>query len=232
MTIINLLSIDTSTSACSVAIMQNDQIIAHRWQLAPKSHTQLILMLVDEALHEAKLTLSQLTGLALAVGPGSFTGIRIAAGVVQGLAFGLNLPVALISSLATMAQGAHRLYQSKQVLVVLDAHMQQIYGGAYQLNQHGLMTALMSDCLSTPEEIQFPKAIKDQEWVGIGSGWTVYGPILKEKFKLSINNVYEDLILDAQDIAYLARAKFIVGETVSADKVLPVYLGDYAVGKN
>ena len=102
-----LLAIDTSTDACSIALWLDGQVI-QRHLVLPRQHVRLALPMLQELLTEADLSLSQLDGLVLGSGPGSFTGIRIAAGLVQGLAFGLNIPVVCISTLRTIAQGLYR----------------------------------------------------------------------------------------------------------------------------
>jgi len=134
----NLLAIDTATDACSLALWLDGNII-QRHSVTPRQHVRLALPLMNELLLEASIHLSQLDGLVLGAGPGSFTGLRIAAGLVQGLAFGLNLPVVPISTLRTMAQGLYREAGLEKVLVTLDAGMGQVYTGEYVLGTDGVM---------------------------------------------------------------------------------------------
>lgn len=134
----NLLAIDTATDACSLALWLEGRIV-ERHRVAPRQHVRLALPLMNELLLEAGIHLSQLDGLVLGAGPGSFTGLRIAAGLVQGLAFGLNLPVVPISTLRTIAQGLYREQGLEKVVVTLDAGMDQVYVGEYVLGADGVM---------------------------------------------------------------------------------------------
>ena len=151
---IKLLALETATEHCSVAIWQRDgagqmQCIARR-QHAPRQQTELILPMVDELLAESGLALTQLTALAYSCGPGAFTGVRIAAAVAQGLAFGAGLPVVPVSSLQTLAQAAYRQYGARAVLAAFDARMQEIYAGAYVLGADGLMQAITPEVAGAP----------------------------------------------------------------------------------
>lgn len=134
----NLLAIDTATDACSLALWLDGKILeSHR--IAPRQHSRLALPLMNELLLQAGIQLSQLDGLVLGAGPGSFTGLRIAAGLVQGLAFGLNLPVVSVSTLRSIAQGWYCEQGLEKVSVILEAGMGQVYMGEYALGEGGVM---------------------------------------------------------------------------------------------
>ena len=124
----NYLAIDTTTEACSVAL-SCDGNSQSRYTEEPRKHANLVLPMVDELLAEAGITLSQLNGIAFCQGPGAFTGLRIGAGVVQGLAFSVDVPVLGVSTLAAMAQRAHREYSSSHVYAAIDARMGRFTGG-------------------------------------------------------------------------------------------------------
>lgn len=214
-----ILALETATEACSVALHLADGQILSRYQLNPRLQTQLLLPMVDELLHEAGLQPAQLQALAYSRGPGSFTGVRIAAAAAQGLAFGWNLPVLAISSLATLAQHAWRTLGATQVLAVFDARMDEVYCGAYQL-QDGLM------CLQVPETVCAPQQLPDLpagEWLLAGAG-AVYAETIAQQ--LSLRGVAAELQPHAHDLAVLAAAAWARGEAQACELALPVYLRD------
>ena len=127
MSSLSLLAIDSSTEACSVALKYKYDVL-ERFEIAPKQHTKLILPFVDELLLEAGLSLADLDAIAFTAGPGSFTGLRITASIVQALAYAADLPVVPVSTLATIAQGVFsQLDTELPILVAMDARMQQVY---------------------------------------------------------------------------------------------------------
>lgn len=216
----NILAIDTSTVVCSVALMIEKEII-HLSKHAPREHARLILPTIKEVLAKANLSLSQLNALAFSAGPGSFTGIRIAAGVIQGLAYATDLPVIPISTLATLAQKAYRTLGAKHILPSLDARMNQIYWGAYQIDDHGLVKPLCEDSVTDPQKIFIPKS---KDWIGVGSGWDQYGKILRGLLKNGLIDIKPQFFPDAYDATLLAKMKFQAGKYVSAENALPIYL--------
>ena len=133
-----LLAIDTATEGCSAALV-NDQQLLTRMEVQPRKHAELILPMLDELLSEAGLAISQLDALAFGRGPGAFTGVRIATGVIQGIAFGADLPVVPVSTLRALAQRAFQEYQHANVLTAFDARMDEVYWASYQLAENGLM---------------------------------------------------------------------------------------------
>ena len=124
----NILALDSSTDACSVAL-SIDGVLTSRFEIATQSHTQRLLPMVEELLAEQQLALADLDALAFSRGPGSFTGLRICIGIIQGLAYGANLPVIPVSTLEAMAMGFYRANRSinEPLLVALDARMDEVY---------------------------------------------------------------------------------------------------------
>lgn len=240
---IKLLALETATEHCSVAIWQCDsagrvQTLARR-QHAPRQQTELILPMVDELLAESGLALTQFTAVAYSCGPGAFTGVRIAAAVAQGLAFGADLPVVPVSSLQTLAQAAYRQYGARAVLAAFDARMQEIYAGAYALDADGLMQAITPEVAGAPATLPaglvmawaayLSEHLADHAHssgmaVAAGSGWATYGDNLAQTF--AVQQVYADLAPDAEDVATLAVAAMQVGKAVAPELALPVYLRD------
>lgn len=220
-----ILALDTSTSFCSVALMVDDAI-THLSQHAPRKHAQLVLPMIDQILSTACLSLSNLDTFAFGAGPGSFTGVRIATGVIQGLAYATDLPVIPISTLAALAQNAYRTHHAKHILPSLDARMNQVYWSIYQIDEQGIAQPIVPDCVIDPKQVPIPQS---NDWLGVGSGWEQYNKILRNLLKDHLQDVQPKLFPDAQDIAYIAKFKFQKGEYVSAEKALPIYLREKVV---
>ena len=123
---ITLLALDTSTEACSVALWHKGEK-TYLDELAQRTHTKRILPMVDELLANSGINLKQVDALAFGRGPGSFTGVRVGAGIAQGLAFGADLPVIAVSNLTAMAQAAFELHQAENVTAAIDARMNEVY---------------------------------------------------------------------------------------------------------
>jgi len=212
-----LLVLDTSTEWCSAALWLDGQIQARR-VLAEQRHSSLLLPMVDELLHETGLTLRQLDGIGYGAGPGSFTGLRIACAVTQGLAFGADLPVAGVSTLESIAEqtGAER------VLTVLDARMAEVYWAAYQRDDAGWRTVTQPQ-LALPESVAVPEA---GDWVGAGNGFVALGEVLRPRLAERLVRIDDALMPDAAAMAPLAARAFERGEGMDAALAAPVYLRD------
>jgi tRNA threonylcarbamoyladenosine biosynthesis protein TsaB len=213
-----LLALETATDACSAALLVHDQL-RERFQLAPRGHTALILPMIDELLVEAGIGLSQVDALAFGRGPGAFTGVRIAVGVAQGIAFGADLPVVPVSTLAALAQGC----EADRVLTALDARMDEVYWAAYERNKVGLMTLRGEECVVPPRQAPLPAA---GDWYGVGSGWASYRDALRQQAAGRVTGCNEHGLPHARDVARLGAAAYQQGQAVSADQALPVYLRD------
>lgn len=150
-----ILALDTSTEACSAALQCGEQIF-ERFEVAPRQHTTLILSMLETVLAEAQLTLKQLDALAFGCGPGSFTGLRLAASVIQGIALAVNLPVIPVSTLRAIAQGIYRQAGSQEVSCSLDAQRDEVYWGTYRLNSHQIMEAITAEQISPLDQVHSP----------------------------------------------------------------------------
>ncbi len=210
-----LLALDTSSEACSVALLQDD-VIYHRHEIAPREHADGLLGRIDDLLQQADLRLEQLDAIAYGCGPGSFTGLRIAAAAVQGLAFAAGLRVIPISDLAILAQGAWRRHGIRHVAVALDARMQEVYYGLYALDAAGLMQPQMPEGVYSPTQIAMPAA---GSWHGVGDGWSAYAGELPA---LAVMDAQARP--DAQDLLTLAQAAWAEGQLITPQAALPVYL--------
>lgn len=214
-----LLAIDTTEEACSAAL-SIDGVLIERFELAPRRHSELVLPMMDTLLAEAGLSLRGLDALAFGRGPGSFTGVRIAASVIQGAAFGADLPVVPVSSLQALAQGAWRSSRAAAVLSALDARMSEVYWGAYRADHSGIMRAAIDECVCAPETVPVPTG---HDWHAVGSGWGSYQAVLSTRCtpRAAVDGTAQ---VHAQDVATLAAALFVEGAGVPAEQALPVYL--------
>ena len=217
-----LLAIDTATEMCSCALL-NGEHISSETKITPRGHTDHILPMADKLLNEANIKPTDLDALVFGQGPGSFTGLRIACGVAQGIAFAAELPVIAISNLATIAQTAHRLHGVERALVAWDARMNQVYWGCYQI-ENGQMQLLGKEQVISPANIDFPD---DNDWVAVGNGWQQYA----DEFKQTPKKVLPDLYPLTQDMLHLALSKWQQGQTQTAAECRPVYLRNQVVQK-
>ena len=195
--------------------------------MAPRQHARLLLPMVGDVLTEAGVSLAELDALAFGRGPGSFTGLRIAAGVIQGLALGADLPVVAVSDLAALAQGAVCERDATQVLACLDARMGEVYWGAYRRGAAGLVTPMTEERVSAPEAVA---CVAPGEWHGVGQGFAVY-PSLQNAPGGRIVKTEPARVPRASDILRLAQAEVAAGNTVAAEAAIPVYLRDKVAWK-
>ncbi|PRY71725.1 tRNA (adenosine(37)-N6)-threonylcarbamoyltransferase complex dimerization subunit type 1 TsaB [Halomonas ventosae] len=223
-----LLALDASSSACSAALLRrreglDDELIS-RFALTPREHTRRLLPMVDEVLAEAGLPASALDAVAYGRGPGSFTGLRIAAGVAQGLAFGLDRPLVGVSTLEALALGAHRRHHYRWLITALDARMGEIYVAAWQCRD-GEPVALTEEAVMPPARLRLPVGHDDHDWVGIGTGWRLWDQMPAE-VQAGMGLCLAEPEADAADMALLAVRDFVAGEGRPPHEVQPVYLRD------
>lgn len=216
-----LLALDTSSEACSAALMIGDEV-KEKFELTPKAHTRLILPMIDELMQEAGLRPQQLDAIAFGRGPGSFTGVRIATGVMQGIAFGADLPVLPISTLAALAQGYFLHYSHEYAWVAMDARIQEVFCGAYQRDAEGYAQLIGAEQVLPPALVKFP----DKAAAGVGSGWAVYAQALEAGLTHTLLDRDSNLLPRAAAILKLAQRDFIEGKAVPVEQAMPVYLRD------
>jgi len=220
-----LLAIETATEACSAALYLDGEV-TEQYRLAPRQHAQLLLGMTDALLTEAGLVPTQLDALAFGRGPGAFTGVRIATGVAQGIAYAADLPVVPVSTLATLAQGGYREFGWKQVAAAIDARMNEVYWGVYRADENGIMQPCADERVCPASTVS---ALEGKGWHGIGSGWAVFADELRHAGELI--DWQGDAYPHAQDVAVLAVDALSRGLSVSAAQALPVYLRDQVVDK-
>ena len=223
-----LLSLETSTEACSAALFIDGEI-SERYQLAPQQHNKLILPMLESLLAEAGLSLKQMDALAFGRGPGSFTGVRIAAGVVQGLAFGADLPVAPVSTLAAMAQEAFAETECQFAFPCIDARMGEVYWGVYQRTENDVAELIGQEAVTDAGAVEIPEQASGS---AIGSGWGTYEAVLRERLgEGRVHGIIPERFPRALYIARLGAEVFKRGECVAAEDAQPVYLRDKVAKK-
>ncbi len=229
-----ILAIDTATEACSAALYIDGEAInsgiTTQYQLAPRQHSRLILQMVDDLLKQAAISVNALDAIAFGRGPGSFMGLRIAAGVVQGIAFAHDLPVIPVSTLKTMAQRVYQETGNIHVLAAIDARMDEVYWAAYTLKDQrwcllGVESVISPDNVKLPEmPVQSDATQSGQLWVGAGTGWASY----KDRLLLAANGqpstILPECFPSAEAMVKLAAIEFEAGNTVLAAEAIPVYL--------
>lgn len=215
-----VLALDTSTEACSVALLLDGDALL-RFQITERSHAELVLPMVESLLDEARISLADLDGLAFGRGPGAFTGLRIACGVVQGLAFGANLPVVPVSSLASVAEQVPAR-PGERVLICNDARMGEVYWGLYRRDMYDGLTPASDEAVSAPERVGegLPAALHVA-----GNALPRY-PALADRLRIAGLQFHESLYPRADSIARLGARELAAGRGVAAELALPVYVRD------
>jgi tRNA threonylcarbamoyladenosine biosynthesis protein TsaB len=210
-----LLAIDTATERCSVALLIDERIVERATE-TPRGHADLVLPMVEAVLAEGGLTLRQLDGLAYGRGPGAFTGVRIAVGVAQGLAYGAQLLTVGISDLAAVAQ--QFATAGARVLVCMDARMNEVYWGRFEVMPDGLVRP------TSPERVDRPEGVDPGDaTVFAGTGFGVYPQLPVREAAVAVHGAARP---DARDIARLAAAELLAGRGQPPERAQPVYLRD------
>ncbi|MRS89228.1 tRNA (adenosine(37)-N6)-threonylcarbamoyltransferase complex dimerization subunit type 1 TsaB [Enterobacteriaceae bacterium RIT714] len=216
-----ILAIDTATEACSVALWDNGNLFAH-FEECPREHTQRILPLVKEILHQGNTTLTELDALAFGRGPGSFTGVRIGIGIAQGLALGANLPMIGVSTLATMAQGAWRNTGATRVLAAIDARMGEVYWAEYTRDEQGIWHGEETESVLKPDAVAERLKHLSGEWATVGTGWVAWPEMANESGLTLVDG--KVLLPAAEDMLPVACQLLAAGKTVAVEQAEPVYL--------
>ena len=220
---LTLLALDTSTEACSVALLYCGEK-THINELAQRTHTKRILPMIDEILANSGLCLNQVDALAFGRGPGSFTGVRVGAGIAQGLAFGADLPVIPISNLTAMAQAAFELHQVENVVAAIDARMNEVYFSQLvrekvrsDVGEFFQWREIITEQVCSPE--QAINQLQDHNAFRVGTGWAAYSQFTEKNLTSS------DITLpNALYMLELARVEYLQKRIISALEIEPIYL--------
>ena len=206
-------ALDTSTEWCSVALWRDGEIAGIE-RRAGNQHSELALPMLQQVLNKFQITPEKLDAVAFGAGPGSFTGLRIACGIAQGLAFPRGIPVLGVSTLEVLAEesGAAR------VLACLDARMREVYYAALQREDRGKAPAwrqIIAARCAAPASIEVPPG----DWIGAGNGFAAYG-------NLGLKKVLPEVHPTAMAVARLAAPRLAAGEGVDAALAAPLYVRD------
>lgn len=224
-----LIAVETATEACSAALWL-DGVLTERFELVKNKHSQLILPMLEDLLNAAGLSPKHLTGLAFGCGPGSFTGVRIATGVIQGLAFALDLAVVPVSTLQAIAQDYFDYHnEHTTAFVALDARMSEIYWAVYQRNALGYAELLGHEAVTSAANIIVPTS--SGVGIGLGSGWQAYADILQAHLGDRLLGYDHTVLPRARAIARCGVMGFSQQRAVPVELALPVYLRDNVAKK-
>lgn len=219
-----ILALDTSTEACSCALLGAGEA-RELFVVKPREHTKLLLPMIKDLLAECGVSLQDLDAIAFGRGPGSFTGLRIAAGVTQGLAFALDVPVVPVSTLAALAlQGMEAGQRGPLTLACIDARIEELYWAWFRTDGE-LPQLLGEETLSKPETVVLPSSYKAQALAVFGSGLH-YRARMPRGLVADFANEAPQMLPRAIHIGRLAQHEFSIGNTCRADEASPVYLRD------
>lgn len=221
-----LLTIDTTTDACSAALSASGWVLSRR-EIVPSGHSARILGMIDELLAEAGVSRTAIDALGFCRGPGSFTGVRICAGVAQGIGLALDCALLPLSTLRVLAAGELATGDASGVLVVMDARMSEVYAAGYRRDAVGLPAPVGEERVCAPEALVLPDG--SAGWHALGSGLEAYRERLPSMVaRLPVHTA--DPLPDAHAALTLASVAFEAGEGVSPEAALPVYLRDRVAG--
>jgi tRNA threonylcarbamoyladenosine biosynthesis protein TsaB len=212
-----ILALETSTEYCSVALWHGGKLTS-RCELVGQRHSEMLIEMLDAVLRESGNGIGDMNGLAFGSGPGSFTGVRIACGVAQGLALGADLPVVGVCTLLALAQDSGQ----QRIIAALDARMGQIYHAAYEMRA-GKWEAVCEPSLCHPQDAP---EVPGTEWLGVGSGFAAYADALNQRYAGQLAGSDGRAVPQAGAIAHLAAGMFADGQGTDAALAMPLYLRD------
>lgn len=221
-----LLAFDTTSHACSVALLDTEKAagsqILSKSQIQPMQQGQLILPMIQSLLQTASINLNELDAIAYGQGPGSYTGARIASSVAQAVGLVARKPLIPISSLAVIAQNAYQTHGWKSVLVAVDARAGEIYWGVYEINAMGIAELAGHEMVSSVDKVTLPENKKI--WFGAGDAWSVYGEILSRSFPDQLGKIDASQLPAAESMLTLAEHQYGLKNWIQAAQAIPAYL--------
>lgn len=214
-----ILAFETATEACSVALYIDGEM-QERFDVAPKQHTALALPWAEQLLAEAGVKKSELDAIAVGIGPGAFTGVRLAVALVQGIALALNKPVLPVSTLAALAMQGVDL-KPERILAAIDARMGEIYCAEYELDSDGLAKAFSEEIVIAPDAYRLETG---QPIVGVGTGFSAINNALQLNLGSQLLHCRANALPHAADVARIAARDFKLGKMIAPDLLEPAYL--------
>lgn len=222
-----ILALDTSSELCSVSLFVDGELYS-KSELAPRQHAQLLLPMIQSLVADQRVALKDLDAIAFGRGPGSFTGLRIAAGVTQGLAYGLDCPVVPVSNLQALALQSYRETGYEKVLVAIDARMDEVYWSECVIaeSDEGVLVETFGvEHVTKPEALCLSNQTDASDVSGVGSGFAVIER-MTPAIKNGLSRVDVDWHPRAEEVALIAVRKLHEGKTCSAEQAAPVYIRD------
>jgi len=206
-------ALETSTEWCSVALWREGELAGVE-RRAGNRHSELALPMMENLLKKTGLTVGELDAVAFGAGPGSFTGLRIACALAQGLAFPRGIPVLGVSTLEALAEESG----ARRVVACIDARMREVYYAALQKEDGGepwgWREVIPAQCVAPPA-----LSLPDANWIGAGNGFAVYG-------NMGLKKVLPEVHPTAIAVARLAAPRLAAGEGVDAARAAPLYVRD------
>lgn len=212
-----LVAVETATEWCSVALWRDGEVRSLE-RRAGNRQGEFVLPMLESLLKSARLGMRDVEGIAYGAGPGAFTGLRIACGVAQGLAFARNLPVVGVSTLEATAEesGAER------AIVALDARMHEVYYAAFE-KRAGAWMPKLPECCVAPDAVEIPDG---NGWLGCGSGFSVYRDRIEPRVAAACLRIAPEVRPSAVSVIRLAAPRFEAGQGVDASQAVPNYIRD------
>lgn len=235
-----ILAIETATEACSAALIINDENASgdqpkevSRFKLAPREHTKLILPMIEEVLKVGGCNMNEIDAIAFGRGPGAFTGLRIAAGITQGLALSIDKPVIPVSTLSALAlQASLKNYSGETIIAGLDARMGEVYWGVFKIEDDNLVLVGEEKVSKMHEVGEYINQSDSKSFIGIGSAWDEYSLEDTIQYSAQTLNIITDALPSATEIAKLAMEEYIKKRTVAIEEAQPVYIRNNVAEKS
>lgn len=219
-----LLAVDTTATPVSCALLQEDRVLAYDYSHGGLTHSQTLMPMIEHILKLAGVSLTQVDALAVNVGPGSFTGVRIGVSTVKGLAFAQNIPCIPVSTLEAMAEPLRELPLEGLICCVMDARCQQVYTATFEIHSDGSLTRRTPDEALAVEELKKRLENENKSVILVGDGCKMCYTMLQDEIALLREAPSALRFQSALGTALVARRKLAEGSTVSAADLMPTYL--------